>query len=101
MIEAATTIAGFVKGRERQELDSDVLLAFALIRAIEIFGEAASRITPETRSAITDLPWLAIVGMRNRLVHVYFDVDHDILWKAATDEIPSLVPILRSLVAED
>ncbi|MBV9114169.1 MAG: DUF86 domain-containing protein [Hyphomicrobiales bacterium] len=40
-------------------------------------------------------------GMRNRLVHVYFDVDHDILWKAATDEIPSLVPILRSLVAED
>ncbi|MBV9569564.1 MAG: DUF86 domain-containing protein [Hyphomicrobiales bacterium] len=82
MIEAARTIAGFVDGRVRRELDSDVLLAFAFILAIEVFGEAASRITPETRSGVTELPWLAIVGMRNRLVHVYFDVDNDLVWKA-------------------
>jgi uncharacterized protein with HEPN domain len=76
------------------------MLMFALARAIEILGEAASRLTPEMRSANSAVPWAQISAMRNRLVHAYFDIDHDILWSTATIEVPSLLPILRSLLGD-
>jgi uncharacterized protein with HEPN domain len=71
-------------GRQRSDLDSDEMLLFALTRAIEIAGEAASRVTTETRGAMSDLPWSALIGMRNRLVHAYFDIDRNILWTTVT-----------------
>jgi len=70
------------------------MLVFALVRAIEIVGEAASRISPETRLAISSIPWAKIVAMRNRLVHAYFDVDLDILWKTVAVEIPVLSALI-------
>lgn len=100
MIEAAEAVANFVAGRKRDDLDSNDMLMFALARAIEILGEAASRLTPEMRSANSAVPWAQISAMRNRLVHAYFDIDHDILWSTATIEVPSLLPILRSLLGD-
>jgi uncharacterized protein with HEPN domain len=97
MIEAAETVAKFVAGRERADLDSDEMLLLALARAIEIIGEAASRLSLEMRAANPDMPWARIIAMRNRLVHAYFDIDHDILWSTGTSEIPALLPILQSL----
>jgi uncharacterized protein with HEPN domain len=52
----------------------------------------------ETRDAVPDVPWTAIVGMRNRLIHGYFDIDSDIVWKTVTDEIPALLRLLKPLV---
>lgn len=75
MIEAGETVLRFMAGRSRTDLDQDEMLRFAVVRAIEIIGEAASKITPTTRAAYADLPWPAIIGMRNRLVHAYFDID--------------------------
>jgi uncharacterized protein with HEPN domain len=98
MIETARIIAKFVEGRRRADLDSDTELSFAIVRAIEIFGEAASKISPDTRSQAPELPWQAIIGMRNRLIHAYFDINHDTVWIAATQEIPELLPILLSLI---
>jgi uncharacterized protein with HEPN domain len=96
MIEAAEDALGFMAGRSRADLDEDKMLRFAVVRAIEILGEAASRISPETRASRDDLPWPAIIGMRNRLVHAYFDIDTDILWVAVTRELPVLLEQLRS-----
>jgi len=97
MIDAAKVAQQFVEGLQRSSLDADQMLLFALVRAIEIIGEAASRVTPETQSAMPAVPWAAIVGMRNRLIHAYFDIDRDILRKTVTEEIP---PLCAQLAAD-
>jgi len=96
MIEAAQVCRDFILGRERDELESNVMLRFALVRAVEIIDEAASKTSLETRAAAPSVPWTAIISMRNRLVHAYFDVDNDILWQTATEEIPRLVSSLKA-----
>lgn len=99
MIEAAETACDFVSGRTRGDLDADRMLVFALVRAIEIVGEAGSKVSAPTREVTTDVPWSLIVSMRNRLVHAYFDIDHEVVWKTATEELPQLLPKLRALIA--
>jgi uncharacterized protein with HEPN domain len=97
MIEAADAVSRFVEGRSRENLDVDSMFLFALVRAVEVFGEAAAKISATTKASIPDLPWPQIVAMRNRLIHAYFDIDRNILWKTATEEIPALLPQLRKL----
>jgi uncharacterized protein with HEPN domain len=101
MIEAAETASGLVSGKTRGDLDADRMLVFALVRAIEIVGEAGSKVSVPTRETASDIPWSLIVSMRNRLVHAYFDVDHEVVWKTATEELPLLLPRLRALVASE
>jgi uncharacterized protein with HEPN domain len=86
-IEAASQ---FIEGRSRNDLDRDRMLVFALVRAVEIIGEAASKVSTDGRAALPMVPWSNIVGMRNRLVHAYFDVDLDILWNTVTEALPPL-----------
>lgn len=101
MIEAAEALAGFVAGRARSDLDTDLMLLFAVVRAIEVVGEAASRVSERTRERAPTLPWRAIVGMRNRVIHGYFAVDKDVVWRTATEEVPALVSSLRPLLTSD
>jgi uncharacterized protein with HEPN domain len=100
MIEAAQSAVNFVTGRQRADLNTDQMLLFALVRAIEIVGEAAGRVTESTRKAAAVIPWSLVVSMRNRLIHAYFDVDNDVVWKTATEELPTLLPKLRALAQE-
>lgn len=79
------------RSRSRADLDTDLVLAAALERFIEIIGEAASRVSAPTRDAHTEVPWTEIVGMRNRLVHGYASVDHDVLWAVVTRDLPVLL----------
>ena len=95
MIDAAETLAAFVAGRNSQDLNSDRMLLFAVVRAIEILGEAASRLSAEAQTTIPGVPWTSVIGMRNRLIHGYFDVDTEIVWKTATVEVPALLQALR------
>jgi len=101
MIEAAEACARFVAGHNRTDLETDLMLLFALVRAVEVFGEAASKVSIETRTLAPAIPWREIVAMRNRLIHAYFDIDHDVLWKAATEEIPPLLIALRAILPSD
>jgi len=96
MIEAAEAAVSFTIGRVRPDLDSDRQFAFALARAIEIFGEAATKISSETRTTLPNVQWGLAVGMRNRIVHAYFDINFDMLWSTATEELPALLPLLRA-----
>jgi uncharacterized protein with HEPN domain len=98
MIEAADAVAQFVAGRSRDDLDEDRMLLFAVVHAIEVLGEAANKISPDTQAAAPQVPWAAIVAMRNRLIHGYFDINSTIVWKTATVEVPALVPLLQALV---
>ena len=99
MIGAAEDAMNFVADRQRAELDTDRMLAFAVVRAIEILGEAASKISEDTRSANRAIPWKAIIGMRNRLVHAYFDIDTQTVWETVAVEIPEILPLLKQLAA--
>jgi uncharacterized protein with HEPN domain len=101
MIEAAQSAQRFITGRHRSDLDTDEMLLFALVRAIEIIGEAAAKTSEEIRSALPSVPWPAIISMRDRLIHAYFDIDRNILWTTVTEVIPALLALLVSLSPED
>lgn len=98
MIEAAENAVGFVAGLTPDQLENDRKTLFAVIRCIEIIGEAAARMSEATRASAPDIPWGAIVGMRNRLVHAYFDVDTDLVWKTTQTELPALKARLQALI---
>jgi uncharacterized protein with HEPN domain len=100
MIDASESLVQFFTGRTRADLDTDRMLLFAAVRAIEVIGEAASKVTSETRDAAPNIPWTAIASMRNRLIHGYFDIDADLVRKTATEEIPELQLALETLVAQ-
>jgi len=70
----------FVKNRTRQDLDCDRMLSLALVRLIEIIGEAANNVSEPCKAKYFKIPWRQIIGIRNRIVHAYFDVDLDIIW---------------------
>ncbi len=91
MLDAAREALAFASGKTRSDLDENRALTLAIVKCIEIIGEAAARISTETKAAIPALPWRDIVGMRNRLVHVYFDVNLDIVWSTVDEELPGLI----------
>ncbi|MBM4395565.1 MAG: DUF86 domain-containing protein [Deltaproteobacteria bacterium] len=98
ILDAAREALAFVDGRERADLDRDRKLALALVRLIEVIGEAASRVGPDFRARHPEVPWAAIVAMRNRLIHAYYEVDPDRVWDTATVDLPPLVASLEPLV---
>jgi uncharacterized protein with HEPN domain len=72
-----------------------------LVKCVEIIGEAAARVGADTKGTYPQIPWAQIVAMRNRLVHAYFDIDLDQVWKAATEDLPPLVVALESILEGD
>lgn len=90
MADAAEMAMGFIAGRAKADLLADPMLRLALTRAVEIVGEAAAQVSAEGRAAWPDVPWSQIVGMRNRLVDAYFDVDTAILWDTVELALPNL-----------
>lgn len=100
MIDAGNEAIHAIRGRSPQDLDGDRLWALGLIKCVEIIGEAASHIGNETREKHADIPWNQIVSMRNRLVHVYFDIDTAQVWKTLTEDIPELMTRLQNMLDE-
>jgi len=98
ILEAADIVTRFVRERNRSDLDGDEMLLLALVRALEIIGEAANNVSAEGRATLPDLPWGQMIGMRHRLVHAYFDVNRDIVWATATRAVPPLAERLRLLL---
>jgi uncharacterized protein with HEPN domain len=98
MADAARKATTFTADRTRVDLDTDELLRLALTKLVEIVGEAAKQVSPETRAALPDVPWRAAARMRDRLVHHYFDINLDVLWQTVTTDLPRL---LTHIPAED
>ena len=74
------------------------MLRFALVHAITVVGEAAAKISTQTRDALPDIAWGSIVGMPNRLVQAYFDIDSDVLWESGNRGLPPLAAQLRAVL---
>lgn len=87
----AAEAVGFASGRSRHDLDTDRMLELALVRLIEIIGEAAGHVSEATCQRLPTIPWPQIVGMRNRLVHGYDAVDRNILWLTIANELRPLI----------
>lgn len=101
MLDAASRAVQFAEGRSREDLDNeDDPLGHALVRQIEIIGEAAGKVSSETRADLPNVPWPDIVGIRNRLIHAYFDIDLDILWATIQRSLPALIGNLESALEE-
>lgn len=94
MQDAAVEAIAFASGRTRSDLRNDRQLLLALVKSIEIVGEAASQVSEQTRAQIADIPWPAIIAMRHRLVHAYFDVNADRVWDTVVGDLPPLVAAL-------
>lgn len=95
MLDAARALGRFTAGRDRESL-SDEILFWALVAQVAMLGEAASRVTPETQARLTAIRWREIVGMRNQLVHGYWSIDPDELWRTIERDIPILLDRLQS-----
>ena len=87
------------QGRTRADLESDRLLELALVRLLEIVGEAAKRVPQGVRALHPDIPWSQIVALRNRLIHGYDAVDLDILWQIVVLDLPPLATALERILA--
>lgn len=100
MLEAARRLAGYVAGIDRAAFEADSRTVDAVVRNLEILGEAAKRVPEDVRQHAAEIDWRKIAGMRDVLAHTYFDVDLEIVWDAATNRIPELIEPLRRLLAE-
>jgi len=94
MLDHAVEAVEMCRACTRADLDSDRKLNLALVRLIEVVGEAANRVSEETQRRIASIPWPEVVGMRNRLIHGYDEVDFDILWDTIQIELPALIAAL-------
>ena len=90
-----------VRERSRTDLDTDRMLNLALVRLLEVIGEAATRIPEDFRSQHPQVHWSQIVGLRNRLIHGYDAVDFDVVWQIVRDELPVLIVDLEAIINGD
>jgi uncharacterized protein with HEPN domain len=95
MLDAAREAVGFARGQTRANLNDDRKLVLALVKDIEIIGEAAYQVSPSARNQLPSIPWEDIIGMRHRLVHAYFDTNLEILWRTVQDDLPLLIAELE------
>lgn len=100
MLKASAEILEFVKNKDKEFFANNRMLILAVIKDIEIIGEAASKISEDVKNKFSNIMWNEIIGMRNRLIHVYFDVDIDILWETVQNDIPGLYKQLLEIKKE-
>lgn len=95
MLDAAREAMQFIQNRKREDLDADHMLRRALKDCIQEIGEAAARVTDDGRARFPEMPWPKMVGMRHILVHAYFEIDWDTIWRVARDDLPALIQLLE------
>ena len=98
MLLAAREAIALVNGLTFPEFQRNRMAQLAVLKTIEIVGEAASRISTDTARAHPDIPWSGIVGMRNRLVHGYFNINLERVWETVRQDIPQLISQLEPFV---
>jgi uncharacterized protein with HEPN domain len=88
----------FIEGLTFDELQADDKTTLALTRAVEIIGEAAKQIPTSLREQYPEISWKNLVGMRDRLAHVYFGIDLDVVWSTTKEDLPKLKPVIQAML---
>ena len=99
ILDSAREALSFASGKTRADLNSNRMLVLSLVKEIEIIGEAAGKISEDTRNKYKVIPWLDMIDMRNHLIHVYFEIDLDILWDTVINDLPQLVEEFEKIVS--
>lgn len=100
ILEAAKLATAYIDQKTKDEFIEDTQCQDAVIRRLEIIGEAARRVSTKTREELSELPWDSMAGMRNFLIHEYDDVDLDIVWNTVSDDLPPLINTLENYPQE-
>jgi uncharacterized protein with HEPN domain len=98
MIDAITEIQKILAGLSYREFVMDPLRMHACVRLFEILGEAAKKLSPTFKKAHSDIPYADVIGMRNKLIHHYFEVDLEVLWKTYEEDLPTLKSMLEDSI---
>ncbi len=98
MLDTARKAVSLLKGKTRQSYDTDEALCLALAHLIQVFGEAARRVSVAFRQGNPEIPWEEIVGMRHKIVHDYLEVDDDIVWQVVSVDVAAMIEILERIV---
>jgi uncharacterized protein with HEPN domain len=99
MRDAARRAIKLIESRSQRDLEAHDMLDLALVRLLEVLGEAANRIPPAEQGRHPGIPWAEIVGLRNRLIHGYDQIDLDVVWQIVTVDLPALVHSLDAALA--
>ena len=99
MIDCCERIARYASKETRETFDSHGMPYDAIIRNIELLGEAARRIPEDVRLATPEIEWRSVIAVRNILIHGYFSIDDDIVWDIVQNKIPAMDRALRALKA--
>lgn len=101
ILDAVREAVAFSEGRSRGDLDKNRMLSLSLVRLLEIIGEASRGISEEFRLGNPEIAWKKMTGMRDRLIHGYFDVNLDVVWETVTQDLPPLIAQLGKLLASE
>ncbi len=98
MLDASTAAVSHLLEKKREDLDSNRLLLNGVVRELEILGEAASQVSQTIRKQFPSLPWREMIGLRNRLIHAYFDVNNQAVWLVVKESLPPLISQLKEIL---
>jgi len=101
ILDAARKAMDFTQNRVRGDLEVDEMLSLSLVRLLEIVGEAANGVSADFQKKHPHIPWKKMVGLRNRLIHGYFDVNLDIVWDTIVEDLPPLVADLEKIITKE
>jgi uncharacterized protein with HEPN domain len=101
ILDACREALTFVKGQSKEDLQNNRMLALALVKELEIIGEAANSISMDCQLRYPMIPWKDMIGMRNRLVHAYFGINYDVVWQTVWENLPLLQVDVERIIEQE
>lgn len=101
ILEALESIEAFVQGMSQKDFESDDKTSSAVMRKFEIVGEATKQLPSEIRQKYPEVPWGDMAGMRDRLIHGYFGVDYEVVWRTIKERIPKVKPQIKRILEQE